>query len=1079
MREVVVRLGHWLFCPVICLLMLNSGVSAQTVRALESASDAIHQHPLQLIEINEGLSQGMINDLVVDSIGFLWIATKDGLNRYDGNHFKVYREVANDETSLSANFVNSLLVDSRGWLWAGTQTAGVNLFDPATDGFIRYSAGEESDKPALTFDFIGELYEDAAGNIVVQTLDEHGFNVLMTSDEPEDFRGAPEFQILPISEVYPVFNAMHRTSYHSRQLLFDAENGMWYVNQDTIFYSPPESLNDSVVPYVFALTASGLDKEDEYGVVASKDKKRVFTSDRNRRLYEFDFNQRKFRLVFVLPEEYRFRQEAFVDSDNRYWSWTEEGEGICISADDSTMVIYQPDWSRMLEGSNEMITGILCEDLNDNYWMGTGGNGFLEIVGKAGRFKQPIKRKSAIVGSIRSFRVERSGGVGYFEKSTAQKASDVIAQFEERTGKHWEDEIAHLAMEGDSAFWLRAYNATKDSVLVGRYALSRPSEFKVIAKRRLVSAELFGNPIFFDSDDNVWFSERGVGDAVHLYKFDQQQDSLYEYEVPAKGGKFQYRFISDWQFDKQGKLWLSTMEGVFCFDEDNESWLHLAESDADINGLSENQTLTVCLDPFEPEKIVWVGTEGGGLNKVNIETGKVQVFKSDQGLPNDVVYGVLPDSKGNLWFGTNSGLCHMRHDDYKIRVYTMDDGLPSNEFNRYEFSQTREGELCFGTMGGVVLIDPKDFYVRAKTSQTLITELYLFNELVEFRDKEAQEEHQLELQGPIIHAKHLELDHFHDMLTFRFAHLDLTSAAKNRFKYRLLGLNDQWIETDGRNEATFTNLAKGNYTLEVMGAGSDFEWNPQPTRLNITVNGPWWSSIWFKLFILLAVVALLYTLYKVRVNNLLQFERMRNRIAQDLHDEIGSTLSSIALYSSVLEQQSAQMPPQAESVIKKIGDAATTTMESMNDIVWSINAENKDLGEVIARIRAYAISITETTSIQLKIESGKELELAEVDAEHRKNLYLITKEAISNAVRHADCSVITVHFKLEQRWIHVRISDDGKGFEKNQAMNDPMNLGGNGLKSMANRARELGSALEITSEIGRGTELRFKCPVKR
>ncbi|MGB1032581.1 MAG: ligand-binding sensor domain-containing protein, partial [Flavobacteriales bacterium] len=465
----------------------------------------------------------------------------------------------------------------------------------------------------------------------------------------------------------------------------------------------------------------------------------------------------------------------------------------------------------------------------------------------------------------------------------------------------------------------------------------------------------------------IWFGNRYLQGNSFLYKYDVATKEIKSFTFPGGASKYQYRFISDAFFDSQGILWMATMNGVFRFDESDESWTHFINIKNDLSSLSSNQTLAICPDPNDKEHTLWIGTEGAGLNKLNIATGKVERFNTQHGLPNNVVYSIQSDHRNNLWFGTNKGLCQFNPIDFSCKTFTKADGLPSDEFNRYEYSKDPSGNLYFGGMGGLVKINPEDFYQTKNASTTAISYLMLFNEPVAVGDANILDKYNFKLGKPIETCEDLVFNHTHDMITFGFAHLNLTAPKSNRFKFKLEGLNQQWIDARNRHEATFTDLQPGDYSLLVKGASSDGNWNEQPTVLNFTVLGPWYSSWWAVSLALVFFIGILYAIYHVRITNLLKFERMRNGIAQDLHDEIGSTLSSISLYSAALVKSQKNLPKPTYDILEKIDKSATEILGNMNDIVWTIKSENDNFSEVLNRIRSFASNVAETKGIKLEM----------------------------------------------------------------------------------------------------------------
>ncbi len=1034
--------------------------------------------PLVLSEVHEGLSQGMVNNVKKDHNGYLWVATKDGLNRYDGVSFKTYRHDPKNPNSIADNFIYGLLVDSRGRIWVGTQTAGVDLFDPSTETFIHFRHDIDNEN-SISSDFVGEVYEDASGNILIQTLDSKGYAVVMMSEHAELFPPRDQIRIVPMRDMYPIIQDMHFGIDYSKHMHFDGYGGLWYLNNDTIFYADADNLGSNGKLFIFPQEIiTSRDDADHAEIAFDANKKRLFQTDRDRSLYEFDFEAKEFVKIYTLPVGLKFWYKQFVDSKHRLWSWTEEGPAFRIDIDKKEIQLFKPNWGQLMDDNVSLHTCISVEDANGNFWLGTGGNGLLRINGKSERIKRLQFEKGASVASVRLFRAEKRGGIGYLDRDLMEIGRTLIeANLEGQNGLVWSRENAHLTIDSKGVLWGTGFDKDNKFVKVFSHD-SRSGAIQIIAETAASTSSMFGHPIFLDANEDVWFGEKYADGEVGLYRYERAISKLSKFVFPTSVGKYQYRFISDWIIEDSGMMWFGTMDGVFSFVPATRQWQHFSFDQNDPNSLSNDQVLTICTDAHQPEKYLWVGTEGGGLNRLDKQSGKCMRFNTASGLPNNVIYGVQVDNRGNLWMSTNDGLCFFDSQNFTSTTFRMEDGLPSNEFNRYEYSLGPGDELCFGGMGGVITFDPNDFYIEGAASKTVINELLLFNEPIEFNDSTSREKFDITLPGPIEYCQDLIFEPNHDMITFGFANLDLTAPENNRYKFMLEGLNEEWIETGSRNEATFTDLSPGNYCLKVLGAGSSNVWNEEPTILNFRVLSPWYGTWWFRILMSLTVLGLLYCAYQYRLNQMLRFERMRNRIAQDLHDEIGSTLSSISLFSTVLQKSAKELSPQSISLLDKINNSTSEMMESMNDIVWTIKAENDSFEHVLNRMRSFASNCAETKGIRLLFEVRNSAEKLELGMEIRRNIYLIFKESLNNAVKYSECTELSVNISLQAETLYISVTDNGKGFDTEKELSNRTTLGGNGLKGVKFRANELGASLNIKSEFNQGTSIELQFPMK-
>ena len=306
------------------------------------------------------------------------------------------------------------------------------------------------------------------------------------------------------------------------------------------------------------------------------------------------------------------------------------------------------------------------------------------------------------------------------------------------------------------------------------------------------------------------------------------------------------------------------------------------------------------------------------------------------------------------------------------------------------------------------------------------------------------------------------------MLTIQYAALEFTNSRKNKFKYQLLGLSDEWIEAGFNREAHFTNLDPGEYLFTVLGCDSEGVWSTTGRSIRIIVLPAWWQTWWFRILAVLLIAAIIFAIYKYRINQLKKIQSVRDGIARDLHDEIGSTLSSISLYSDLVRERTETELPDISPIAARISESSHRLMDSMSDIVWAINPDQDELNDVIQRMRAVSAELTEAADIDLEFIAEKIPLHTKMDMQSRRNFYLIFREALNNAIKYAQAHKIRIRLTNEGDYYLFEIADDGKGFDINQQKR------GNGLLNMQKRADFLKGEFQITSQIGNGTSIRLK-----
>jgi two-component sensor histidine kinase len=576
--------------------------------------------------------------------------------------------------------------------------------------------------------------------------------------------------------------------------------------------------------------------------------------------------------------------------------------------------------------------------------------------------------------------------------------------------------------------------------------------------------------LFMDSRNQIWMIFIGNDHHWKLRKFDESHDSIVsEFSFPVANKLHEYLFVSDWWEDKKHRFWFGTTAGLFCFDEEHKQWHHYKNNLKDSTTLSGDMIFSLCPDPDQPDKYLWIGTNGHGLNRFDMQKGNCYRFDVSHSLPNQIIYGILSDNFHHIWLSTNNGLTCVDVKNFQVRSYNEKDGISGNEFNRYEYQKLQDGRLLFGGVKGYTLFDPQHVLEETIKTNTILTGFLVFNKQIDWKSHPAM------ITDPIQFARSITLPYNQNMFTIEFASLEYRDASKKYYTYYLDGFNEDWIANGTQHAATFTNLDPGTYTFYTAACDENGKHLSTSASIQIVILTPWWRSWWFISLTIFLIAFLIYSFYRYRLHQATRMLILRNRIASDLHDEIGSTISSISITSSLIQRKLKQTDPGVQSLLLRISQNTNEILEAMSDIVWAINASNDRFTHVFNRMRAFAVENLEPKHIHLDFEVDDTLNLLKLDIMERKNLYLLFKEAIHNIAKYADAKNVQVTIERNgHQKIKMRIADDGKGFDMD-SMNE-QTLGGNGLSNMQQRAAQLNGELHIESSPGHGTRITLLCP---
>ncbi len=390
----------------------------------------------------------------------------------------------------------------------------------------------------------------------------------------------------------------------------------------------------------------------------------------------------------------------------------------------------------------------------------------------------------------------------------------------------------------------------------------------------------------------------------------------------------------------------------------------------------------------------------------------------------------------------------------------MNDGLPDNKMIPFAAYKDVDGKIFFGSQqGGVLYFDPSNLRDNDFAPPVYITDLKLFNKSIHPFDADSI------LKSPVEITKEIILPYNKNDISFEFAALNYFHPEKNQYQYKLENYNNDWISTDaGRRYANYTNLNPGKYMFKVRASNNDGKWNPKETSLIIIITPPFWQTWWFRSLVALAAVALVYGIYRYRLQQVLRLQNIRNRIAADLHDDIGSTLNSISVYSEVAKKDKAGKT----QALEMIGESSRKVIDSMSDIVWTINPDNDSFERIILRMRSLSYNLLRVRQIDFSFRADENLNDLKLSLEERRNFYLIFKEALNNLVKYSNAKRASVLLSKNASRITLQIRDDGIGFDTKKKYN------GNGLINMQKRSKEINAELHIESGEGIGTSIQLK-----
>ena len=814
--------------------------------------------------VSLGLSSNAQRCIVQDNEGFIWIGTDDGLNRFDGYNFKVYRRNPEDSSSLRSNIINCLFIDSKGILWVGTISGGLSRYDKEKDNFYNFTMNI-NDSTALLNNDITTIAEDKFHHLWVGTVEglhlfdpkTNGFLRFTQAGSPIDLTSIAHNHIVTIlvdneiswiaykTGILSALNTSDMTFKHYK--LFDIPSwftadflvtslvsddnkiwistwsqGIWIFDKATGKCNPYEKENNRYINFIY---------KDSRGKIwySPEHKGLVLLNGSEKNIYQFDDY-----------DNYSLSSNSlaamFQDKQENLWLASRQGDlNYAILDNPFTTWFKNPNSAHGL--TNNLVTAVI-EDSKGRIWVGYQDGG-IDILDSKNRLP-----KIHIKG-------DNTAGLG---------PGTIIYIYESKNGTIWVGKY----LDG-----LKKFNE-KTKTFTSYHHIE--SDKKSIA----------GNDIRYlteDSKGNLWIAIHGAG----VDKFNPVTESFVHYKHDENNPST--TIISDWTYtvvcDKDDNIWIGTTMGVSVISEKTFNIKHYLYNYDEGYNLSNRISRVIFIDS---KNYVWVGTIDG-LNKINPEDNTIQKYFAKDGLSNSIIMDILEDDNYNLWISTAKGLSKFSPDQKTFKNYSVQDGLVTDEFNVFASFKSTSGEMYFGGREGVNRFNPDEIKINNFKPPVYITDFKLFNQSVYVKKDNSSEGFSLPKQ--INFCDEITLDYHQNVITIEFVALNFHNLEKNQYKYKLEGFEEEWNLPGYIRFVTYTNLHPGEYTFRVIASNDDGIWNAEGASLKIIVNPPFWRTGWAYAFYLLIILLLLYAfrkliLHEAEIKNKLEVEELEIKKLQEM-----------------------------------------------------------------------------------------------------------------------------------------------------------------------------------------------------
>lgn len=810
--------------------------------ALHGGAEEPSSLVFEILSIEDGLSQNAVNCVFQDRQGFLWFGTDDGLNRFDGLEFTLFRCDPFDDSTLRNNSVNTITQDHLGMFWIGTKR-GISCLDPATMKF-----GTPLEDPSLSQAQVQALIETEDGELWIGTSEG-----LFRHDA---VRGQTDTILMQGEVVGDV-----------RALLEDGQGVMWVGSEaGLVRVAPGRDVGELFATYADVNRSAHLAGvhalcEDRAG--------RLWVGTSGSGLIGYDASRRQvheFRGDPENPSGLSHPRVSALCEDRAGHLWVGTWNGGLNRYEDETgrfeRWVHNPGDGKGL-GGNYINT--VVEDRSAILWIGTSGGGLSKLDLDRPRFQHyrqdpdnPNTLNDNFIWAIH----EDSDGVLWIGTDTGglnrvDRDSGTFRTFQHdasRPDSLSNNEVRAIAQDPRGILWLGILEGGLDRFDpekgTCRHFRHDPGDPASLTSNLVTCLEM-------DGENSLW-----IGTIDHgLNRFDLQSERFTAYPHDPLDPDSLIHGTVNAVYSCRSGLWIATDGGLDRMrDANTPVFEHFIHDPNCPQSLSYPRVFCV----FEDSRgILWAGTYGGGLNQLHRESGTFSHFTEHEGLANNSIYGILEDDDGCLWISTNGGLSKFNPTHRTFKNYDVGDGLQSNEFDRGAYLKSPSGEMFFGGINGLNTFLPSEITSNTFLPPVVITDFKLFSKSVPIGPDQVLKQH-------ISQSQEIRLTHDQNVFSFEFAALNYRRPNRNQYAYRMVGFDGDWTYSRNRRFVTYTNMPPGNFRFEVKASNHDGVWNEQGTALRIHIRPPFWRNPWFVFCVLALAATAILTAYKLRVRALEQ-----------------------------------------------------------------------------------------------------------------------------------------------------------------------------------------------------------------
>lgn len=981
------------------------------------------------ITIADGLSESIVLDITQDNLGFMWFVTPEALNRFDGSDFKIFPKSFDYQTNQNLYKIGKLQVFETD-LWLITKGGKLEVFHLETETFslIQYFG-----KSVIPIPPVRSILVEDKEKIWIGTENDGLYLVDGNLEVQQHFqKDTTQMNKLVSNKINQIFR--------------DSEESIWILTDNGI-----NKISDNfILTYMEGIQCNIMIEDPSSRVYVGTQKNGVFLEIKYRKSF---IQLSGMARGIDFPPDLRVFSLHF-DLQLRLWIGT-YGDGLYILNNAKYEVAhYLPKRNSNNIIANRDILSIFSDE-DQGVWLGTDG-----------------------------------GGISYFDDKTTSLRALLDSDLQEDVPI---EQITSITTGNDSTVW---YGTSGNGLVKYQPYTKQAMAFSL---KNFVNNQDIPDrirAISTDESGDIWVGSEDSGIFIIGGKNNELKKWFKTGSDPLKS-RSPDNLITCFLVENDTIMWAGSFNGLLLIDKEKRLLKKFPSGESEITSLARINETTLAVGfntsgiatfnmitgEFKPIAVdfveqhldqikisslyhvndwLWAGTTGKGLMATNLKTGKTKLFSKRDGLPSDLIYGILPEDSRKIWMSSSRGLFRLiyRKEDgdlniNEINLYNQRNGFLDNEFKVGAFHKDVYGNMYFGGIRGINFFKPEQLTENDASIKVVITEVRIDNLPVQSGKS-------------VSYLKNLQLSYQQNSIEFNYTALNVMSQEDLNYSYKLEGFDEDWIDAGMRKYAAYTNLEPGEYAFRVRLTNNTLN-EETVASLGISIATPFWQRLWFKVLMLSLIIGILYLIYRFRVIHLLELQKVKFNISADLHDDIGARLTTIQLLSAISKPKFGNNSD-VKSLLSNIDKEINASSEALDEIVWNIRMNDESLNEVTSNIRRYVSEISENGGLIYDINTEQDFGSSTMSMQKRREIFLICKEMMNNIIKHANADKIEMQIGMNKNMYYIKVKDNGNGFDPK------VETKRNGIMNIKKRVKKWDGDIKIKSELREGATIEVWIP---